>query len=141
MTDPQLIAPAAGGLHTAHCARLARHQGFTSLATGRVDHTAWCRPSPRPRELPINHLGGSADHVVLELAVGELRLERAPQVLAGDLEVVARPARLELDDPHLGIVHAVAAGVCLLLGEGSEPLPAHRDDPNPWARGGRARNT
>src|SRR5215208_4221266 len=28
----------------------------SSLATGRVDHAAWCRPSPRVRRLGTNHL-------------------------------------------------------------------------------------
>ena len=28
----------------------------TGLATGRVGRAPWCRPSPRPRELPVNHL-------------------------------------------------------------------------------------
>jgi hypothetical protein len=32
MIDRQIKAAAAGGLHTAHCARLARHQGPPALA-------------------------------------------------------------------------------------------------------------
>jgi hypothetical protein len=32
MTDPEVIARTAGGLHAAHRARLARHQGKPALA-------------------------------------------------------------------------------------------------------------
>ena len=34
-------------------------------ATGRVGHTAWCRPSPRPRELGTNHLVGLFSKVLV----------------------------------------------------------------------------
>src|ERR671931_452928 len=48
MADRQLATAAAGGLRAAHFAPLARHQG-SRLGPGRVDHTAWRRPSPRRR--------------------------------------------------------------------------------------------
>src|SRR5581483_3078477 len=52
----------------------------------------------------------------------EPRLEREPQLLAGDRELEPRPARLELDDAHdVGSTLAVAARVRDRLGDGPQP--------------------
>jgi hypothetical protein len=49
MIDSKLVTPAAGGLRTAHCARLDRHQGPPALPP--VDSTTLLGADP-PREHP-----------------------------------------------------------------------------------------
>lgn len=63
----------------------------------------------------------------------DARLELAPQILAGDGQLVPRPARLELDEFHRRIPTAVAAGVALVLGERAQA----DDEPQRTSRSGR----
>ena len=72
----------------------------TGLATGRFERTAWFRPSPRRRQLPINHL--ALDELVERW---ELRLDSEyPPGAAGRAFAVelrdGTPAVLKLSDPH-----------------------------------------
>ena len=81
------------------------------LATGRVGHAAWCRPSPQPRESSTNHLAtaplrrpGRVDLGEDALAekisgsrervgdVGVEALEASPSARAADAELERGPA-------------------------------------------------
>jgi hypothetical protein len=92
----------------------SREQGDEGqLTIQTLDDHGGTRPS---------RLGGAAGTV---LCRGARRLERPPEILPGDLEVVTRAPRLNLDDPHLGVVHAVAAGIRLRFRQRTQPLLAH----------------
>ena len=80
----------------------------SGLTTERVSHTAWCRPSPRPRELPINHLEGvrvlaTQEETALR-AVGAAEADRLRD--AGKRALV--PATPVLEDRRPRILRRVA---------------------------------
>src|SRR5205085_6244844 len=88
----------------------------------------------RPLALELVHVDDAPAHLLLPRRLVSCREavgEGAPQGLARDLELVARPPRLELDDPDLLAPVAVDAPVGLGLADLPQPaLPpsqeAHR---------------
>src|SRR5207342_1517552 len=72
----------------------------TSLGTARVEHAAWCMPSPHARDLGIDHLLGE------QLAVRdsrELQPRGVPRLLHVRVGLLAArpPLRLVADAVHL----------------------------------------
>src|SRR5262245_64078794 len=78
------------GVCTRRVAAASSRAKATSLGADRVDHAAWCRPSPRAREMGINRLAERDDEPRDQGAVdGEAELARpplrvAPPRIAGD---------------------------------------------------------
>jgi hypothetical protein len=69
MADRQFTPPRLGA-RTRRIAPASPGVKASGLATGRVERTAWCRPSPRRRQSPINHLAVACCAVVGALSFG-----------------------------------------------------------------------
>jgi len=78
------------------------------------------------------------------IPIVQTRLERLPQLLAGDTDVEPGPPRLELDGAHVVVAVAVAPCIALGFGQRAQPhkgtvLPGHGSVKNPQGPVGKSR--
>lgn len=93
------------GTHFLTRIAVGRRPGEPSLGRRRLGSRGWF--------LALGY--GFGNWLGHRLALVEPHLEGAPKILAGDLQIEARPPRLEFDHAHTVVTLTVASGVALGL--------------------------